>query len=78
MRFTCGTFTTDWQRLEVCIVSGCKISVILFSAAMNLLVKSAEKLHRGAILADGTQQAFMDDLTINVRSVPEGRWTLED
>lgn len=53
MRFTCGDFTTDWQRLEVGIITGCTISVILFSAAMNLLVKSAEKLHRGAVLASG-------------------------
>jgi len=56
--------------------------VVLVSAAINLLVKSAEKLHKGAVLADGTQQVpireFMDDLTITVRSVPKGRWTLED
>lgn len=49
---------------------------------MNLLVKSAEKLRWGAILASGVQQApiraFMDDLTITARSVPEGRWILED
>ena len=49
------------------IVTGCTISVILFSAAMNLLVKSAEKLRQGAVLASGIQQApirpFMDDLT---------------
>ena len=82
IRFTCGDFTTDWQRLEVGIVTGCTISVILFSAAMNLLVKSAEKLRRGAVLASGVQmlpiRAFMDDLTITARSVPEGRWILED
>ncbi|KAK0141179.1 hypothetical protein N1851_021821 [Merluccius polli] len=82
MRFTCGSFTTDWQRLEVGIVTGCIISVIRFSAAMNLLVKSAEKLHQGAVLESGIQQAhiraFMDDLTITAKSVPEGRWILED
>lgn len=82
MRFSCGDFTTEWQRLEVGIVTGCTISVILFSAAMNLLVKSAEKLRRGAVLASGIQQipirAFMDDLTITAKSVPEGRWILED
>ncbi|XP_056314571.1 uncharacterized protein LOC130229674 [Danio aesculapii] len=82
IRFTCRDFTTEWQRLEVGIVTGCTISVILFSAAINLLVKSAEKLRRGAILANGKQQvpirAFMDDLTIMAKSVPEGRWILED
>ncbi|KAK0143400.1 hypothetical protein N1851_018471 [Merluccius polli] len=57
------------------------ILVILFSAVMNLLVKSAEKLCRGAVLATGIQQvpirAFMDDLTITAKSVLEGRWILE-
>ncbi|KAG1953648.1 hypothetical protein F2P79_009189 [Pimephales promelas] len=82
MCFTSGDFTTNWQRLEVGIVTGCTISVILFAAAMNLLVKSVEKPRRGAVLSSGVQQvpirAFMDDLTITARSVPEGRWILED
>ena len=82
MRFTCGNLPTDWQRLEVGIITGCTISVILVSAAMNLLVKSAEKLRWGSVLACGIQQvpirAFMDDLTITAKSGPEGRWILED
>lgn len=82
MRFTCGDFTTDWQRLEVGIVTGCTISVTPFSTAINLLVKSAEKLRRGAVLASGIQmrpiRAFMDDLAITAKSVPERRWILED
>jgi len=45
---------------------------------MNLLVKSAGKLNQDAVLTDGTQQAFIDDSTITVISVPEGRWTLQD
>ncbi|KAK0139991.1 hypothetical protein N1851_023098 [Merluccius polli] len=67
MCFTCGNFTTDWQ---VGIVTGCTISVILFSVATNL-----------AVLASIQQvpiRAFMDDLTITAKSVPEGRWILED
>lgn len=56
--------------------------VILFAAAMNLLVKSVEKPRWGALLSSGVQQvpvrAFMDDLTITARSVTEGRWILED
>lgn len=82
MCFTCGDFTTDWQMLKVGIVTGCTISVILFSAAMNLLVKSSEKLSRGAMVANGIQQvsvrAFMDDLTIMAKSVREGRWISKD
>ncbi len=66
--------------IEDGIVTGCTISVILFTVAMNLLIKSVEKPRRGAVLSSGVQQvpvrAFMDDLTIT--AVPEGRWILED
>lgn len=62
-------------------MTGCTISVILFVAAMNLMVKSVEKTKWGAVLSNGIQQvpirAFMDDLTITARSVAEGRWILE-
>lgn len=46
LRFFVGDYKTSWQRLEVGIVTGCTFSVILFSADMNLLVKSAEKMSR--------------------------------
>ena len=82
MRFNVADYTTAWQRLEVGIVTGCTISVVLFSAAMNLLVKSAEKMSRGPILSSGVRQpptrAFMDDMTITAKSVPEAIWMLED
>ncbi len=49
---------------------------------MNLLIKSAEKLQRGAVLTSGIQQehirAFINDLTITEKSVSEERWILED
>ncbi|KAK0141012.1 hypothetical protein N1851_022000 [Merluccius polli] len=80
MRFTSGNFTTDWQGLEVGILTGCTISVILFSAAINLLIKSAEKLRWGAALASCIHQApiraFRDNLNITAKSEPEGRWIL--
>jgi hypothetical protein len=82
MRFTVNDFTTSWQRLEVGIVTGCTISVILFAAAMNLLVKSAEKKSRGPVMVTGVKQpptrAFMDDMTITTKTVVEGRWMLKD
>jgi hypothetical protein len=82
MRFSVGDYTTNWQRLEVGIVTGCTISVVLFAAAMNLLVKSAEKTSRGPVTVSGVKQpptrAFMDDMTITAKSVVEGRWMLED
>ncbi|NJK32032.1 MAG: hypothetical protein HC927_06195 [Deltaproteobacteria bacterium] len=68
--------------LEVGIATGCTISVILFSAAMNLIVKSVEKMSHGPVTISGVchppTRAFMDDMKITARSVPEGRWMLED
>ena len=51
------------------------MSVILFRAAMNLLVKSAEVVSRGSSTASGVQQpftrAFMDNMIITSRSIVE-------
>ncbi|CAC5357420.1 unnamed protein product [Mytilus coruscus] len=72
MRFTVADYTTAWQRLEVGNVTGCTISVVLFSAAMNLLVKSADKMSRGPVMSSGVSQpptrAFMDDNNSKVSS----------
>ena len=82
LRFTTRDFTTNWQRLEVGIVTGCTISVILFSGAMNLLMKSVEKYTRGPMSRTGISQpptrGFMDDMTITCKTVVEARWTLEE
>ena len=73
LRFTVKDFTTAWQRLEVGIVIGCTISVILFSAAMNMIVKSVEKRSRGPWMKSGVRQplgkAFMDDMTLTTKTV---------
>lgn len=82
LRFSIGDYTTSWQRLEVGIVTGCTISVILFAAAMNLLVKSTEKMSRGPWMRAGIRQppvrAFMDDMTISTKTAIEARWTLKE
>jgi hypothetical protein len=82
MRFSVKDRTTAWQRLEVGIVTGCTISVILFAAAMNLLIKSVENMSRGPTMATGVKQpptrAFMDDMTVTAGSVPQARWMLQD
>ena len=82
MRFSTRKITTDWQRLEVGIVTGCTISVVLFAAAMNLIVKSAEKPSRGPKMTSGCIQpqtrTFMDDMTITAKSYVEGRWMLQE
>ena len=73
LRFTVKDFTTAWQRLEVGIVIGCTISVILFSAAMNMIVKSVEKRSRGPWMKSEVRQplgkAFMDDMTLTTKTV---------
>ena len=81
LRFTVGKYTTNWQRLEIGIVTGCTISVILFGATMNLLVKCVEKQSRGPTTKSGIRlppmRAFMDNMTVTTKSVEEGRQMLE-
>lgn len=82
MRFSTVDFTTVWQRVEVGIVTEIVQPVILFSAAMNLIVKTAENMSHGPTTISGVHQpptrAFMDDITITTKFVPEGSWMLED
>lgn len=81
LRFTSGTVTTGWHRLEKGIITECTISVILFDLAMNMLVKSAEPECRGPKSKSGIRQppirAFMDDLTTTTVSVPGCRCILK-
>ncbi|XP_029943214.1 uncharacterized protein LOC115385372 [Salarias fasciatus] len=81
LRVTSGPLTSAWQRLEKGIITGCTISVPLFSLAMNMIVKSAEVECRGPLSRSGTRQppirAFMDDLTVTSTSVPGCRWLLQ-
>lgn len=82
MRFTCGDFTTSWQRLEKRLVNGYTILVNLLVAAMNLSVKTVEKPRRGALLGSASQldpvMAFMNNLAITTKSFREGRWIPEN
>lgn len=80
MRFTVGDTTTKWQRLEKGIMAGCTISVVLFVAAMNLLLKAAGMQCRGPKANDDTRhpscRAFMDDVTVMTPSMQGTRWIL--
>ncbi|XP_049336392.1 uncharacterized protein LOC125802421 [Astyanax mexicanus] len=81
MRVTSGSETSDWHSIEKGIITGCTISVVLFSLAMNMVVKSAEVECRGPLTKSGVRQppirAFMDDLTVTTTSVPGCRWILQ-
>ncbi|XP_051969484.1 LOW QUALITY PROTEIN: uncharacterized protein LOC127634119 [Xyrauchen texanus] len=78
MRTSSGAVTSGWHKVEIGIITGCTISVILFSLAMNMLTKSAEPECRGPKTKSAQRQppirAFMDDLTVTTESVPGCRW----
>ncbi|XP_019617765.1 PREDICTED: uncharacterized protein LOC109465064 [Branchiostoma belcheri] len=80
IRFTVNGYTTSWQRLQKGIITGCTISVILFVAAMNLVMKPALGQARGPKTDSGIRQrplkAFMDDLTVTTESVISARYVL--
>ncbi len=80
MRFTVGSVTTKWQKLEKGIMAGCTISVALFIAAMNLLLKAGGLQCRGPKADDGTRHhachAFMDDVTVMTPSIQGTQWIL--
>ena len=57
MRFTTGTFTTDWQRLDKEISAGCTISVVLFILVMETMLKSV-------VVMKPTLKAFMNDIIV--------------
>ncbi|XP_076860736.1 uncharacterized protein LOC143513938 [Brachyhypopomus gauderio] len=81
LRFTSGSVTSAWHRLEKGIITGCTISVVLFALAMNMMVKAAEVECRGPLSKSGMRQppirAFMDDLTVTATTVTGCRWLLQ-
>ncbi len=81
MRTSSGALTSGWHKIEIGIITGCTISVILFSLAMNMLTKSAEPECREPKIKSAQCQppirAFMDDLTVTTESVPGCRWILK-
>ena len=74
MRFTTGSFTTEWQKLEVGIAAGCTISVILFVLVMEMLLKSC-KCDDSVISTP--MRSFMDDITVLSKDKEETRNILE-
>ena len=80
MRFTAGRVTTKWQRLDKGIMAGCTVSVVLFIAAMNLLLMAGEMQCRGLKADDGTRhpacRAFMDNVTVMTPCIQGTQWIL--
>ena len=80
IRFTTKTFTTEWQKVERGIITGCTLSVILFALTMSWLVESNKKVTQGPKTSSGQRQAnsrvFMDDITSSTETVPQTRYLL--
>ena len=81
IRFTTEKFTTEWQRVEKGIITGCTLSVILFALTMSWLVESAKNVTKGPKTSSGQRQAnsrlFMDDITGTTETVPQSRYLLD-
>ena len=80
IRFTTKNFTTDWQRVERGIITGCTLSVILFALTMSWLVESAKNVTKGPKTSSGQRQPnsrlFMDDINGATETVPQSRHLL--
>ena len=75
IRFTTREFTTEWQRVEKGIITGCTMSVILFALSMTMLVMSVKDETKGPQTRSGQRQVntrlFMDDITTTTRSLAQ-------
>ena len=82
IRFSTKNYTTEWQRVEKGIITGCTLSVILFALTMSWLVESAKHTTKGPKTSSGQRQTnsrlFMDDITGATETVPQHRYLLSD
>ena len=81
IRFTTKDFTTDWQKVEMGIITGCTLSVILFALTMTLIVASAKKTTKGPKSESGQRQEncrlFMDDIATTTENLVQTKYLLE-
>ena len=80
IRFTTEKFTTEWQKVEKGIITGCTLSVILFALTMTMLIMSTSKETKGPKSISGTQQRntrlYMDDITTTTETVTQTHYLL--
>ena len=80
IRFATKEFTTEWQTLEKGIITGCTLSVVLFTLSMTWLVLSAKKETKGPKTNSGQLQQnsrlFMDDLNTTTETTVQTRHLL--
>ena len=80
IKTTAGAVSSGWHQLEWGLITGCTISVILFTIAFNM-IKSAKVAYRGPLMKTGVRQppimAYIDNLIVTIDSVTGCRWLLE-
>ena len=81
IRFTTKEFTTDWQRVEKGIITGCTLSVILFALSMTMLVMSVKDETKGPTTSSGQRQVnaslFMDDIATRTENLVQTKYLLD-
>ncbi len=78
---TTSGFTTSWQPLEVGIMTGCTISPLAFTMAMEIIIRASKWVVGGERLQCNQRlppiRAYMDDLTTLTTTVPCTKRLLE-
>ena len=68
LRFSVGDQLMGWQKLENRIVTGCTVSLVLFTMGMNLMINAALRETHGPKTESGihlpSTRGFMDDLIL--------------
>ena len=81
IRFTTKDFTTEWQRVEKGIITGCTLSVILFALTMTMLVMSVKEETKGPKTLSGQRQVnaslFMDDIATRTENLVQTKYLLD-
>ena len=81
IRFTTKEFTTEWQKVEKGIITGCTLSVILFALSMTMLVMSAKEETKGPKTKSGQRQVnaslFMDDIATRTENLVQTKYLLD-
>ena len=81
IRFTTKEFTTEWQKVEKGIITGCTMSVILFALSMTMLVTSVKEETKGPTTRSGQRQVnaslFMDDIATRTENLVQTAYQLD-
>ena len=77
IRFTTQNFVTGWQKVEKGIITGCTLSVVLFSLVMTYVMLSVKRETKGPKLSSGHYQVnsrlLMDDITTTTETIVQTR-----